>query len=668
MASLQEIVADAELAVRRMEQDGKTVAGAAVTASGSTDKDMTVAGAAAVTVAESGSNTSTPVPESASNNVVAGSASVCAGVDSTTPAAVQSNPPGFVLPNPALNLSTANAAAASATLANIASLPTVAGLPRQAFPLAPVQHTQVPDTNYQMREFACTWRSCRRRFRSRSELQRHQRTHLEIRPYLCRFPGCGRRFTELTTATRHLGTHTRMAPYKCPVEGCGQGFSRGSSLKRHMQQLHLVAAGSDLMRAATCLGQDDLTDEKLRAINRELRERINRAHPRDMIEVVNDPVEAESNESDASAQATPTGARKTPGTRQHGQSQQRSPQQQQQSVQPASATHTVISASSIPAHMLSEKRQRSVLDGAHGEHDDSCKRRRRRRAPSAQQAPIQSLSELLSLSAQQQLLWALLPNALRGLLSGTDPVLAALSMPSMLSAPGAAAAAGMPSAAMPSAAGISLPGTPPAGLSLQQLSQAMPTMPLAMSQLANAGANAGSDGASPTPSIDMTSAGGMASLAGLAGLAGLGNLPSNLSSNLPSNLSGSLPSAVPGVVLPNRSGSASSTGHSTDNNNNTGDSLGEHRVTTTAPANGANASASRRHNLSLSMLADTVVRASRSASPATSPLPVSPTAACTPASTPPREAKARHEATLNLVQAAVQQQKKQQQQQQQQQQ
>jgi uncharacterized Zn-finger protein len=70
----------------------------------------------------------------------------------------------------------------------------------------------------------------------RTELLAHKRWHDKEGRYVCKVPDCEMRFKHRSTLSNHMKTHTGERPYKCDV--CKKSFFRSDNLKQH-QRIHI---------------------------------------------------------------------------------------------------------------------------------------------------------------------------------------------------------------------------------------------------------------------------------------------------------------------------------------------------------------------------------------------------------------------------------------------
>lgn len=72
------------------------------------------------------------------------------------------------------------------------------------------------------------------RFRLRSTLHRHKRTHSGLKPYSC--PHCEKKFAQIGLLNSHVFYHTGDNGFDC--DECGKSFSRKSRLEIHKMYVH----------------------------------------------------------------------------------------------------------------------------------------------------------------------------------------------------------------------------------------------------------------------------------------------------------------------------------------------------------------------------------------------------------------------------------------------
>jgi len=61
----------------------------------------------------------------------------------------------------------------------------------------------------------------------------------EAKPFGCDEPGCSKRFQNLQAKNEHARRHSGDTPYECPVNGCGRKFKWRSSLSCHKKTHHV---------------------------------------------------------------------------------------------------------------------------------------------------------------------------------------------------------------------------------------------------------------------------------------------------------------------------------------------------------------------------------------------------------------------------------------------
>lgn len=82
----------------------------------------------------------------------------------------------------------------------------------------------------------CPHEGCRKKFRSHKYAVLHQRVHDDDRPLKCPWEGCSMSFKWAWARTEHIRVHTGERPYQCKVEGCGLSFRFVSDYSRHRRK------------------------------------------------------------------------------------------------------------------------------------------------------------------------------------------------------------------------------------------------------------------------------------------------------------------------------------------------------------------------------------------------------------------------------------------------
>ncbi|KAJ2922097.1 hypothetical protein H1R20_g15008, partial [Candolleomyces eurysporus] len=84
------------------------------------------------------------------------------------------------------------------------------------------------------RKFRCSLETCKRRFGSESDRQRHERIHTGVKPFVCEV--CNKGFPQYTGLKTHRNIHTGAKPHECSF--CCQAFADPSSKARHEKETH----------------------------------------------------------------------------------------------------------------------------------------------------------------------------------------------------------------------------------------------------------------------------------------------------------------------------------------------------------------------------------------------------------------------------------------------
>lgn len=74
---------------------------------------------------------------------------------------------------------------------------------------------------------------CHKKFKIRTTLMQHKRTHEAYKPFGCSF--CSHRSHTRKDIVMHERIHTNERPYKCTIEGCNQAFRTTSHRKQHIR-------------------------------------------------------------------------------------------------------------------------------------------------------------------------------------------------------------------------------------------------------------------------------------------------------------------------------------------------------------------------------------------------------------------------------------------------
>jgi hypothetical protein len=90
------------------------------------------------------------------------------------------------------------------------------------------------------RPLKCSYPGCKSAFAHSSNLRQHERSHRGEKRYKCNFPGCGRAFAHPTSRNDHEAKHRGERPYKCQIDGCDKSFTAKANLTRHLKDIHNI--------------------------------------------------------------------------------------------------------------------------------------------------------------------------------------------------------------------------------------------------------------------------------------------------------------------------------------------------------------------------------------------------------------------------------------------
>jgi Zinc finger, C2H2 type. len=72
--------------------------------------------------------------------------------------------------------------------------------------------------------------TCGKKWRTRSELNKHTKTHSDLRPFVCEI--CGQGYRTKTHLLVHVGMHNGIHPFTCHF--CNKSFTQKTGLERHL--------------------------------------------------------------------------------------------------------------------------------------------------------------------------------------------------------------------------------------------------------------------------------------------------------------------------------------------------------------------------------------------------------------------------------------------------
>lgn len=79
--------------------------------------------------------------------------------------------------------------------------------------------------------FPCSFENCKRVFRNKFSLNRHELAHTQVRSFTCKF--CHKSFILCQYLKEHEYIHTKELPYVCGVSGCTKRFRQAGKLSLH---------------------------------------------------------------------------------------------------------------------------------------------------------------------------------------------------------------------------------------------------------------------------------------------------------------------------------------------------------------------------------------------------------------------------------------------------
>lgn len=94
-----------------------------------------------------------------------------------------------------------------------------------------------------MRDYACGWDGCDKKFITSTRLKRHQAAHEGREKFRCIAPGCGQTFRKHLTLQAHIAKiHEGRKPFVCSFlqdgKRCGAGFETAAKLLSHQGRIH----------------------------------------------------------------------------------------------------------------------------------------------------------------------------------------------------------------------------------------------------------------------------------------------------------------------------------------------------------------------------------------------------------------------------------------------
>lgn len=79
--------------------------------------------------------------------------------------------------------------------------------------------------------YECSYVTCRRLFKTKYSMKRHELTHKSSKHHICEH--CGKKFILQHNLKEHVYTHTKEKPYVCQINGCNKRYRQAGKLSLH---------------------------------------------------------------------------------------------------------------------------------------------------------------------------------------------------------------------------------------------------------------------------------------------------------------------------------------------------------------------------------------------------------------------------------------------------